>query len=151
MYTFDTSAFLQCWARFYPLDVFPGLWANLGGMLDDGTIVCSDEVLRELSKQEDELFTWLKDKPDVFLELAEPIQRAASDILASYPFIAKQFARRTHADPFVIGVAQVHELTVVTQEDRGSDAKPRIPLVCDALEVPCIDVIGFIREVGWTF
>jgi hypothetical protein len=150
-YTFDTSAFLQCWARFYPRDVFPGLWDKLAGMLDRGEIVCPDEVLRELSKQEDELYKWLKEKPAVFLELDERIQDAASAILADHPYIAKEFARRTHADPFVVAVAQVHGLAVVTQEDRGSESKPRIPYVCDDLSIPCTDVIGFIREAGWTF
>lgn len=150
-YTFDTSAFLQCWVRFYPVDIFPGLWTKLESLLDDGTIVCTDEVLRELNKKEDDLYAWLKKKPGVFLDLSGPIQDAAAAVLNDYPFVAKQFARRTHADPFVIGVAQVHGLTLVTQEDRGSAAKPRIPYVCDALGVPCTDVIGFIREVGWSF
>lgn len=150
-YTFDTSAFLQCWARFYPMDVFPGLWAKLERMLDKGEIVCADEVLNELSKHEDELYKWLKEKKGVFLELDGPIQDAASAVLNDHPYIAKEFARRTHADPFVIAVAKVHGLAVVTQEDRGSATKPRIPYVCDDLDVPCVDVIGFIREVGWTF
>lgn len=150
-YTFDTSAFLQCWARFYPRDVFPGLWEKLEEMLDRGEIVCTDEVLRELSKQEDDLYNWLKEKQEVFLELDGPIQEAASAILAGHPYIAKEFARRTHADPFVVAVAQVHGLIVVTQEDRGSESKPRIPYVCDDLGIPCTDVIGFIRREGWTF
>ncbi|MQA73783.1 MAG: DUF4411 family protein [Solirubrobacterales bacterium] len=150
-YTFDTSAFLQCWARFYPRDVFPGLWERLEGMLDRGEIVCPDEVLNELGKQEDDLYNWLKTKKGVFLELDEPIQDAASEVLSDHPFIAKEFARRTHADPFVIAVAKVHGLAVVTQEDRGTTNKPRIPFVCDDLGIPCIDVIGFIREVGWRF
>jgi hypothetical protein len=150
-YSFDTSAWLQCWARFYPRDVFPALWERLEDMLDSGKVVCSDEVLRELSKEEDDLTAWLRAKPEVFVELSEEIQDATNEILAAHPYIAKEFARRTHADPFVVAVAKVHDCTVVTQEGRGSEAKPRIPLVCEALDIPCIDVISFIRQEGWTF
>lgn len=150
-YSFDTSAWLQCWARSYPRDVFPALWARLEDMLDDGKIVCSDEVLRELSKQEDDLTVWLRTKSGSFLELSEEIQDATNEILAAHPYIAKEFGRRSHADPFVIAVAKVRGCTVVTQEDRGSDAKPRIPLVCETFDIPCIDMITFIRQEGWTF
>lgn len=151
IYSFDTSAWLQCWARFYPRDVFPALWGRLEGMLDDGKIICSDEVLRELAKQEDDLTKWLRGKPETFVELSEDVQDATNEILARHPFIAKELARRTHADPFVVAVAKVRGCTVVTQEDRGTQAKPRIPYVCEAFDVPCIDVITFIRQEGWTF
>lgn len=150
-YSFDTSAWLQCWARFYPRDVFPALWERLDAMLASDEIVCSDEVLRELSKQEDDLTSWLKSRPDTFLELTEPIQDATNEILAKHPYIAKELARRTHADPFVVAVAKVNDCTVVTQENRGTAAKPRIPFVCESLGIPCIDVITFIRQEGWTF
>jgi hypothetical protein len=150
-YSFDTSAWLQCWARSYPRDVFPALWERLEGLLDDGAIICSDEVLRELAKQEDDLTKWLRTKPESFIELGEEVQDAVNEVLGAHPYLAKELARRTHADPFVVAVAKVQGCTVVTQEDRGSDAKPRIPLVCETFDIPCIDIITFIREEGWTF
>ena len=82
-YSFDTSAWLPCSARFYPRDVFPALWDRLEGMLDAGKIVCSDEVLRELKKQEDDLRQWLEAKPDNFVELSEDVQDATNEILTA--------------------------------------------------------------------
>lgn len=148
---FDTSAFLECWSRYYPIDVFPGLWARLDELAADAELLAPDEVLRELERKEDELHRWAKARPHIFLALDEPIQAATRAILASHRLLAKEFARRTHADPFVIALAQVRGLTVVTQEGPGSENRPTIPYVCTRLGVDSINIIEFIREQGWTF
>jgi hypothetical protein len=63
----------------------------------------------------------------------------------------KATKNRNGADPFVIATAQVRGLTVVTEEKGGTDTKPKIPSVCAALRVPCINVLSFIRDQGWSF
>jgi hypothetical protein len=39
----------------------------------------------------------------------------------------------------------------VTEEQGGTERKPKIPSVCRALNIPCIDVLQFLRAEGWTF
>jgi len=63
----------------------------------------------------------------------------------------KATKNRNGADPFVIATAQVMGLTVVTEEKGGTDAKPKMPSVCQVLGVPCIDVLSFLRDQGWSF
>ncbi|PZS35023.1 MAG: DUF4411 domain-containing protein [Pseudonocardiales bacterium] len=150
-YCFDTSALLQCWARYYPMDVFPGLWDRLDAMIRGGELVAPDEVGREIAKQDDGLNTWVKDRPELLIPLDDEIQRATSDVLDAFPELVKELSGRNQADPFVVALARVRGLTVVTQEKGGSQMRPRIPMVCRQVDVECMDVVSFIRDRGWTF
>ncbi len=71
--------------------------------------------------------------------------------MRDHPLLMKATKNRNGGDPFVIATAQVLGLTVVTEERGGSLSKPKIPSVCQALGVRCIDVLAFIREQGWSF
>lgn len=150
-YCFDTSALIECWSRSYPPDVFPGLWVKLDELVTQQEVLCPEEVRIELARQEDELAKWVKVRPQLFVPLGEDIQRATSEILGQHPLLMKATKNRNGADPFVIATAQVMGLTVVTEEKGGTDAKPKIPSVCQMLGVPCIDVLSFLRDQGWSF
>jgi hypothetical protein len=74
-YCIDTSAILDGWVRYYPIDSFPGLWMNLDELIDAGRLVTSDEVLRELEAKEDEALKWAKGRPKLFVPLDESFRR----------------------------------------------------------------------------
>lgn len=150
-YCFDTSAFIECWTRSYPRDVFPGLWDKLGDAAAHGAIVSPDEVQVEIGRQDDGLKKWTTDRPHMFVPLDIKIQQAARDVLAAFPLLVKAFSTRNQADPFVIAAAKVRGLTLVTEERFGTPSKPRIPDICKSMDLRCIDVMTFIREQGWTF
>lgn len=150
-YCFDTSVLIECWSRSYPPDVFPGLWVKLDESITQQEVLCADEVRVELERQEDDLARWIKVRPQLFVPLDDAIQRATSEILAGHPLLMKATKNRNGADPFVIATAQVRGLTVVTEEKGGTDAKPKIPSVCAAVRVPCVNVLSFIRDQGWSF
>lgn len=150
-YCFDTSSLIECWTRSYPPDIFPGLWDKLGDLVTYAQVVCPEEVRIELIRQDDGLAEWTAARPHLFVPLDDSIQRATREVLRAHPLLMKATKNRNGADPFVIATAQVRRLTVVTEEQGGSAAKPKIPTVCGALGVPCIDVLAFLREQGWSF
>lgn len=150
-YCFDTSALIECWTRYYPRDVFPGLWDKLDDYAAHYAIVAPDEVRFEIEKKEDGLHEWVKGRPYLFVPLDEDVQKAAAQILASYPALVKASARRTEADPFVIALAQVRSIPVVTAERGGSVKTPKIPYVCGELKIRCFSIVEFIRAEGWQF
>jgi hypothetical protein len=150
-YCFDTSALIDCWARSYPPDVFPGVWSKLDDLISHQQIVCPEEVRTELARQDDDLTDWVSGRPYMFVSLDEAIQVATKEVLRAHPLLMKATKNRNGADPFVIATARVKTLTVVTEEKGGTQAKPKIPSVCAGLEVPCIDVLQFLREQGWSF
>jgi hypothetical protein len=150
-YCFDTSALIECWSRSYPPDVFPGLWLKMDELVTRQQVLCPEEVRVELTRQEDELAKWASARPHMFVPLDEAIQRSTSELLAQHQLLMKATKNRNGADPFVIATAQVKSLTVVTEEQGGTPAKPKIPSVCQALGVPCVNVLSFLRDQGWSF
>lgn len=39
----------------------------------------------------------------------------------------------------------------MTAERRGTEKTPKIPYVCDELEIPCLSIVEFIRTARWQF
>ena len=77
---------------------------------------------------------------------------ATRTVLAGHPKLVGKGGQRNLADSFVIGLALARSGIVVTQETRTNNLeKPRIPDVCEAMGVRCVDLVGFIRDQGWTF
>ncbi len=151
-YSIDTSALLDGWRRYYPPDVFPDVWTGFEELIEAGDLAATEEVLGELEKKDDEVFAWVKGHKARFsIPIDRRIQEKVIELLAEHERLVKSHSR-SGADPFVIGLAMVEGATVVSGE-RSSDspAKPRIPDVCRALGVPCIDLVGLFRQQRWRF
>jgi hypothetical protein len=149
-YSLDTSGFLDAWVRHYPRDVFPGIWGRLDHAAEDGTLLASDEVLRELEKKDDGAFGWMKAHPAMVVPIDTDIEAAVIDLMMRYPRLVDTKKGRSGGDPFVIAVAQVRGLTVITGEyATGKTEAPRIPDVCKEIGVPCIRMLEFFRQQQW--
>jgi hypothetical protein len=151
-YVFDTSALVGAWVRSYPPDLFPRVWEEMQQLCDSGRLLVPEEVLDELRAQDDNLLAWVKARADA---MVAPTSRAlmleARAVLADHPFLTKTGTGRGRADPFVVALASLRGLPVVTQEQGGSAAKPRIPYVCQQRGVGCMGVLEVIRAEGWRF
>ena len=151
-YSLDTSSFVEPWRRSYPPDVFPSLWEeHLPSLVSTGDVRATQEVRVELERQDDELLAWASGHQDLFLEVDEPVQRTVSGILAAHPKLINPHTGRSGADPFVVALAMVSGSTVVTEEKPRSLVNPKIPDVCGALSVRCINMLELIREQGWIY
>lgn len=154
VYSIDTSCLVHGWRRAYPPKRFPGLWAQIDTLIDDGRLIGSIEVYNELEKKDDDIFAWAKErKGALFREIDDDVQGAVVHIMATYPKLVDTGKGKSGADPFVIAQALACNpaLTVITQEQGGSEGKPRIPFVCQAEGVPCIDLLTLIDAEDWSF
>ena len=92
-YVFDSNIFINLQRR-QPLDVFPSLWVKIGELMDDGTIISSQEVYDEIMIGGDDLEKWAKARQKCFLP---------SDIPAgcqSHSFHAPRTHRRWKKEKF---------------------------------------------------
>jgi hypothetical protein len=150
-YSIDTSGFLDAWVRNYPEDVFPTIWQQMDAAAKDGTMLASDEVLRELEKKEDGAHSWMKDRPEMIVSLDGEIERHVREIMQRYPRLVDTKKGRSGGDPFVIAVARVKGITVITAENAtGKLDVPRIPDVCGDLGIRWIRLLDFFREQKWS-
>ncbi len=117
-------------------------------------MVASEEVLEDLGKKDDDVLAWAKKRRHMFRPLTEEIQKVVSEILGTENFerLVDSRTDRSKADPFVIALAKVENHTVVTEEKNfGTPTRPKIPIVCRHFDIPCINLLQFIREQGWRF
>jgi hypothetical protein len=151
VYCIDTSALVAAWQERYPPENFPRLWERLDELIENGRLVAPVEVRHEIAKRSDELNGWLKARPRMFRELEEEIQIAAAEVLRTHPRLVGERKLRTSADPFVVALARVESLQVVTEEKfTNSMNRPNIPDVCLALGMPqCFDLLKLIQTERW--
>jgi hypothetical protein len=151
-YVFDTGPFIDL--KNYPRDIFTSLWDNFERMINEGSIVSSTEVFRELEKQDDEITSWAKGNKKIFLKPTLEEQNFVRQILAKHPHLVKAGAILSgspEADPFVIAQAKAYDCTLVHREKFKPNSH-KIPAVCADFGVEEIYTIqDFFRKEKWSF
>lgn len=147
-YCIDTSALVAAWYERYKPKRFPKLWEQFDSLAGAGQLFSSIMVLDECSRRSPELHAWLKDREAMFLVPDEAIQRRVDHIVNTYTGLVAQGKEKFAADPFLIATAEVHKYTVITEET-GPDSLRKIPGVCRALSVPCINLMQLIDAEDW--
>jgi hypothetical protein len=161
MYWLDTNVFIQAKNGPYKFRVFGVSWAFLHEQIEAGLIRCPRMVYQEIVNNEqprDELANWIKTRRQsgLFVDPNAEVQKAmktvADHVIGNYE---QQHAGHflSGADPWLIAHAIHSEGVVVTHESaRRPQAKAaRIPDVCDAFKVPCIDMYEMLDRLGANF
>jgi hypothetical protein len=154
IYSIDTSALVHGWRRAYPPKRFGGLWAKIDELIEQGRLVASIEVYHELEKKDDDVFAWAKARKDtLFRDIEEDVQVAVIYLMRTYPKLVDTGKGKSGGDPFVIAQALAADPphVVVSQEAGGSADRPKIPFVCQAEGVECINLLALIEAEDWTF
>ena len=154
-YVFDTSPLSTLFKNYYRRR-FPTLWQHFDELVDNGDIVSTREVLREIedgpveslrewAAQNGELFTMPAAEEGGFVARIYAVQHFQQNIERQ-----KMLKGGRNADPFVIAKAAVTERTVVTMEQWQPNAA-KIPNICDHFDIPCVTLEDFMETEGWEF
>ncbi len=151
IYCIDTSSLIAAWQERYPIENFPPFWVKMEELVVKKRLVSPIEVLHETKKRSDDLHMWLKARPDMFRELDDEIQIEAANVLAQFPRLVGERKLRTSADPFVIALAKVAGLKIVTDEKPTGNllTRPNIPDVCTAMGIVSIGLLDMIKAEKW--
>jgi hypothetical protein len=150
VYCIDTSSLIAAWQERYPIENFPRFWDKVDALIAEERLIAPIEVLNEMKKRSDELHAWLKARPSMFRELDDAIQIEAAQVLGQFPRLVGERKLRTSADPFVIALARVEGLELVTDEKpTGSPNRPNIPDVCTALGMTTMGLLDLIKAEKW--
>jgi hypothetical protein len=153
-YSFDTSALIDWWVRYYPPEILPSLKTNVESVIAEGRFKAPRFVLTELEKVDDKLHEWAKSyKDEIFVEDDEDAQKIARTLIQVYSFPEKPSKGIGGADPFVIARAQLGSpvWTVVSGEKVIDANNPKIPYICGKLGVPHLTFREFWQKEGWSF
>lgn len=150
-YCLDTSSLLEAWSRSYRIANFPSFWARMERLVKEGRSVICEEVRTEVEQNSTGLLEWVKAQTGLIVEFDRRQEQMVQRIMHDYPKLVNLKKNKGWADPFVIALAETRGLVVVTEETFGELNGPRIPLVCNACDVPCIKLIDLIEHEGWVF
>lgn len=156
-YLMDANSFIKPANQYYRHNNFPSYWSWLEGHINDDIFITSN-ILAELNSLEDELSEWISGIPN--LQCANPArdQMAILKYAEVMQFLNESdyytdvsmrlWADGSKADPWIIAYASAHNLIVVTEEksnlrgiiNSGNPTKkePKIPDICEAMEIACI-------------
>jgi hypothetical protein len=153
LYSLDSSALIDAWRKWYSPNHHPTLWERVENLADSGSLKLVDVVLQELKEQDDELYSWCKDKESKLIVPSDSsIQSRVSFISNKHNLNRYGSPKKNFADPFVIALAMSKGGIVVTHEKAtGNLNGPRIPDVCKHENLPSIEFYRLIEKEGWMF
>ena len=144
--------------KHYPRDLFDPLWSFIEELIGTGRLLAPNEVLRELSKRDDDIFKWAKTQKNAFVELDGEQGNVLSEVLAKFPALAEAMKVSPHADPIVVSLALLitrkqpkEPCMVVTEEKLGGTGSHKVPNVCQQFGLKTITLLDVLRAEGLKF
>ncbi len=149
IYVVDTCSFTTM-HKTYPRDVFPGVWDKVIELIEAERLISVDEVLHEITRQDDQLAKWAKTRKGIFVPLTDDVQDAAKEVVNRFVKILDFKKNKSGADPFVIGLAMIRQGAVVVTEEKysGGPDKHKIPDICGVLGISHMNFLAMIRTEG---
>lgn len=150
-YCADTSAFIQLSRRSHPMESYPRLWMKLKELIEMDRIIAPREILKELEREDDDIFHWVKASKRMIVPCDEEQQLALRKILDCFPNCIKSGITSGFADPWVVAMAMVYSATVLTFEVPSGGGGNKIPDMCKRFGVAYMSPYEMIKEEGWKF
>lgn len=156
-YILDSNVFIEAWGKYYSPDFCTGYFPSLEQLGRDGILAIPEMVHREIEKKSDELYGWIQGSDIPVLPITEEVQKALRNLYqkdSKHQRLADTSKGRSLADQWVIAHAMTEEAVVVSKEEKivtPGSTKVKIPNVCDAMDVRCIQDYEFIAEVDIRF
>ncbi len=176
-YILDTNVYIQAHIGYYNPDIAPNYWDLLKDFGLKDLIKSPKQVKNEITQKSQWLSTWKKDNRiflDDDLDGIMPFFTEVKEIYkavkqTNFEILKKQYRGKytpskdeplSDPDIFVIATALFYkkhfpstEIVMVTKENNTINPykSVRIPHVCKALGIRCIDDFDFLRETGTKF
>jgi hypothetical protein len=162
-YWLDTDVLIQSKNSYYSFDIARPFWDFIEQQAKAGKVCSSVRVYKEIMRCEhatDPLCKWAKERrhSGLFCEPDKDVQACFSDV---GDYVVKQYSKRqsavnsflSGADPWIIAHAKCDHGTVVSHESRlaRNALVPKIPNVCHAFGIGCIDLPTMLTTLKFTF
>lgn len=159
MWVLDADVLIRAKNQQYRFDVFPGFWDWLDEAHGAGQVCSVERVGRELIDYDDELSDWAKPRIGSFFVLPDDEVVSSLREIATWATATGERYRQaavneflSGADYYLIAHAHANQDIVVTHEIRSEGVKRiKIPDVCDAMKVECVDLFEMLGACGVRF
>lgn len=108
-------------------------------------IVTCSEIACEV--QEDEIKKWMITQGMQILPIDDEVQENVREIVTTVNKSLVDFKdNKSSGDAFLIATAKKYGLAVITEEKEDSPKK--IPFTCKKMNIKCMNLLGFMEEIG---
>jgi len=152
-YVIDTCSLLEGVVnRPYEKEFFPIHWRNLDNEIDNGLIVSTSLVYKELEEKDDGIYRWAQSHQDMFKPPLVNVQKELTNLYTMFPIWANYNLNKkpTWADPEVIAFSKANNLILVSQEkinlNSTKEKNYKIPTICCKFGVECITLLELIKR-----
>jgi hypothetical protein len=164
VFIIDSNAFITPYNTFYSFEIAPSFWTNIEDRIISKNIVILDKVFDEIVAKEDKLNNWLQG-----IQGLEPIDHKNYGIIQNYgqvinhiqscglytPVALHIWSQEQVADPWIVAAALTNQYTVISLEvpihglnvKKPSD-KPKIPNICEQLNVKCRNLYYMMNKLA---
>lgn len=158
-YLVDANTMIEAANVYYTFKRVPGFWDWLAEQITGG-VVGSASLVKDEIEFPKELVEWVEEQEakGFFIDVSSPeiqiqFRKIAAWVMAQNFKPEHQAKFLNGADPWIIAAAKVLKCKVVTQEVSGGNGtrKVKIPDVCNAVGVECINTFAMTDELKGTF
>jgi len=150
-YVIDTGPIIDF--KHYYEDIFVSLWDRFEELVEDGIIISSIEVYRELKKRDDDAAQIAEKYKQIFLKPEVEEQNYVREILSNH----RELVRFRNiaggapvADPFLIAQAICNKATLITTEKLKPNAH-NVPNICEEYGIQYLNLKNFFIQENWKF
>jgi hypothetical protein len=157
IYCLDANVLIKAWESYYSPDLCPTYWDVLDDLGAKGQLFVPSWVAEEIHRTDDDLSKWLMKSRIKVRQVSEEVTLKVREVFAKdkrHELLVDNTKQRSLADPWLIAHAMVENACVVSKESKSTAAhnkKVKIPDVCEAMGVRCIDDFRMIEELGIKF
>lgn len=163
LYVIDANIFMQAARDYYSFELAPSFWNALLEWADGGIVISVDKVFQEIKqgRENDPLLEWSIKEFARFFETTQTsaVLQCFADLSQwteahdTYNRAAKdQFMSDNNADIWIVAFAKAHNGVVVTFEIEGNGIhRVKIPEVCEAFDIECINTFQMLKELKFQF
>ncbi len=164
VYVLDSNFFIQAHRFYYPIDIATGFWNKVRQLAEEGRVISIDKVKKELYDKNDVLEEWCRNNlPKDFFKDTSVVLAAYGQVTAwamsrsghYLPQALNEFLDADEADAFLVAFCLVDSSNryIVTHEVSAPNkvSKIKIPDVCAALNVSCVNTIEMFRQLREMF
>jgi hypothetical protein len=157
VYVLDADVFMTAARSYYAFDVAPAFWECLVRQASNGRLMSIDRVKDEIQRGKDDLVEWANGTfhpwfastvQDDVIAVYREIMTWVQEQRQFFDYAKEEFARG--ADGWLVAYAKAKGCVVVTNEtfQPSIRRKVKIPNVCQAFGIPCINTFEMLRAVG---
>lgn len=127
--------------------VYSSLWRKIDELVKGQAIVTCSEIIDEV--EDEELMLWLARLQCIVLGIDDGIQLLVAKVVTEHPELIDFKNAKSSADAFLIATAIKYRLAIITEENKKASKK--IPKICEAYGISCLNITELAEKEGWQF